>query len=123
MKLKTDTIEFDTQKDINQIANALRSFGGDIEKIDDDPIAVGPRADIAVVLSGRVGFIGGFKHFRPGASHNSWGVQVFVHDLGNRRHIELIALGETSFNSKTPYGLLNLGASKEKRDALAQTLA
>lgn len=135
---KTDSITFKTQKTLGQLADALRQAAqqlkaSDLIKIeDDDPLAgIGQDADqpdIAVALSGKVGFAGGLKHFRAGAANNIWGVQVYVYDLGNERAVELVALGQSVFTDAwrgrgwNGAGVLNLGASKEKRDQLVQMM-
>ena len=51
-------------------------------------------------------------------------MQVYVTELGNKRHIELIALGEgvLAGGLSNGSGVLNLGASIEKRDKLATYL-
>jgi hypothetical protein len=131
--IKTEQVEFKTQKSVQQISNVLRQAAdqlkANIEKIiDDDPLGGFdddlPSA-IAVVFSGRLSMIGGLKHFRPGSANNIWGVQVYVYDTKDEREVVLIALGQgvlaNGLNSNGS-GILNLGASKEKRDAIANML-
>lgn len=134
MAMKTDSIQFDTRKDLNQIANVLRATGGQIEKINDDALGgLGTSsADIEVVISGeeRKGL------FKAVAGY--WAVQVYVTDQGAARHVELIALGEstmTKIMSGVKYGSNVLAAalsqerffemkfSKIHRDEIARALS
>lgn len=132
--MKTDAIEFDTQKTVQQITSALRTLQCQMNRLNDDPLADadgGPRPVIAVLMAGRASFSDAFKHY--GAGRSEWGVQVIVYDLGNKRHIELIALGESgmgaswrayaSGNSSLANQYFNIRHSKDYRDRIAQMLA
>jgi len=137
--MKTDAIEFDTQQDVNQIVNVLRSQKCQIEKVDEDPF---DSADgsiqpvIAVLLYGKASFADAFKHF--GAGKSEWAVQIYVYDLGTKRHIVMIALGESGMKQAfTAYGAtggrggytsmanqyFNIRHSRGHRDEIAQLLA
>lgn len=131
-KMKEDRIELLSKLSLQQIAANLRTAAGElranVERITDqyDALSFGNnKSDIEVVFVGRpLGIIGGLKHIRPGSMNNIWAVQVYVTELGNKRHIELIALGEgvLAGGLSNGSGVLNLGASIEKRDKLATYL-
>ena len=125
-KMNADAVELTSQLSLQQIVNGLRQAANDlradVEEVESDALdKFSASPDVQVVFSGAVGFLGGLKHFRPGSANNSWAVQVYVTDLGSQRHIELIALGESVFAGGlgNGMGVLNMGASIEKRDALA----
>lgn len=139
--MKTDAIEFDTQKTVQQITGVLRSVKCAMERLEDDPLASadgGPRPVIAVLMAGKASFADAFKH--PGAGKSEWGVQVVVYDLGNKRHVKMVALGESGLAQMfdaykaTGGGLFsgylslanayfNIRHSKDHRDQIAQMLA
>ena len=129
-RIKTDSTELVTDKSLQQIANGIREaasvLNAQVDELNDDTLGkFGDKCDIEVVLSGNVGLFSGLKHFRPGGANNIWGVQVFVSDLGDKRHIELIALGEGVFAGglfSNGAGILNLGVSKDKRDKIISYL-
>lgn len=132
MKTVTDTIQFDTKKDLQQIANILRAYGGQIEKLDaNDPFGGlgGAQPDIAILVWGNLSFLDGLKH--PFAAATSdWGVQVIVTNQGVSRHIELTAIGEKGLLEQSwsiNYGgrkrFFKLVSSKEHRDKIAAMLA
>ncbi|MDR1604317.1 MAG: hypothetical protein LBS10_05945 [Gracilibacteraceae bacterium] len=123
--MKTDAIEFDTMKNLRQIVSTLQSGKWAIEKLDDPFDNVGGSApDIAVLISGRASVVDAFKHF--GAGKSEWAVQVIVTDLGNTRHVEMIALGESGFAAARA-GMnnqyFNIRHSKDHRNQIAQMLA
>ena len=120
-KIKTEAVEFDTQKTMNQIAKALRSFNCQMERLDDDPLSNGSDSDIAVLMSGEPGFTDKFKH--PGGATSVWGVQVYVVDLGNHRHVKLVALGQNIMGNRTYAKGYGLGFSRDYRDKIASMLA
>ncbi len=134
MAMKTESIQFDTRKDLNQIADVLRSAGGQIEKIQGDPLGGfgASKQDIEVVISGeeRKGLLKLVAGY--------WAVQVYVLDQGTSRHVELIALGESTMSkimAGAKYGSDVFGAmtsgekffelkfSKQHRDEIARALA
>lgn len=129
--LKTDAIEFDTQKTVQQITNVLRSVKCQMQKLEDDPLAGSdgsPQPVIALLMTGRVGFFEMFKHFVNGAN-SEWGVQIIVYDLGNKRHVEMVALGESAMGASWRgyvtgnHQHLDIRFSKDQRDQIAQMLA
>jgi len=126
--MKSELIEFDTLKTIQQITGALRSFNCSMSKLeDDDPLASvdgTPQPAIAILMHGKASVSDAFKHY--GAGMSEWGVQVIVYELGNKRHVELIALGESGMGSAMAgYGnnYVNIRHSKDYRDRIAQMLA
>lgn len=125
--MKTDSVSFSTTQSVDWIADTLRmlanQLNASVDRIAQDNFGGYGTApgEIEVVMWGHVGLIGGLKHFRPGSANNDWGVQVYVFDQGSRRDIELVALGESAWTISS-VGVLNLGASKEKRDIIAQAL-
>lgn len=139
--MKTDAIEFDTQQTVQQITSVLRSVKCTMERLEDDPLAGadgGPRPVIAILMAGKATMADAFKSF--GAGKSEWGVQVVVYDLGNKRHVEMIALGESGLKQAfaaqratggglfSGYGSManayfNIRHSKNYRDRIAQMLA
>ena len=122
MAMKTESIQFDTRKDLNQIADVLRSAGGQIEKIQGDPLG-----RLGAERRGLLKLVAGY-----------WAVQVYVLDQGSSRHVELIALGESTMSkimAGAKYGSDVFGAmtsgerffelkfSKQHRDEIARALA
>ncbi len=133
-------IEFDTQKSVQQITSVLLSVKCTMGRLEDDPLSGadgGPRPVIAVLMAGKASFGDAFKHF--GAGLSEWGVQVVVYDLGNKRHVEMVALGESwKEQALKAYGAtggdlssgyvamanayFNIRHSKDHRDQIAQML-
>ena len=62
-----------------------------------------------------------FKHV--GGAVSVWGVQVIVDDLGDRRHVRLVALGQNQFGNSTYDKGFGMGFSREYRDKIAELLA
>lgn len=129
--LKTDAIEFDTQKTVQQITGVLRSVKCQMQKLEDDPLAGSdgsPQPVLALLMTGKVGFFEMFKHL-SGSAHSEWGVQIIVYDLGNKRHIDMVALGESAIGASWRgyvtgnHQHLDIRFSKDKRDQIAQMLA
>lgn len=120
-KVKTESVEFDTQKTVGEITNVLRSFNCRIERLNEDPLETGPSSAIAVLCYGEPSFTDKFKH--AGGATSVWGVQVIVHDLGNRRHVALVALGQNLMGNTAQNKGYGMGFSKEYRDKIAQMLA
>lgn len=120
-RVKTDQIEFDTQKDVNQITSILRSINCRVESLDENPLNNGPRPAIAVTLIGQPTFKDSLKH--AGGATSLWGVEVVVTDLGDRRHIELTALGQSLMGNTAYNKGFGMGFSREYRDKIAQMLA
>lgn len=119
--VKTDGIEFDTQKSVDQITSVIRSINCQVERLNDNPLDSGPRPALAVLLVGQPGFTDKFKH--AGGATSLWGVQVIVTDLGNRRHVELIALGQNLMGNTTYNKGYGMGFSRDYRDKIAAMLA
>ena len=138
--MKTDAIEFDTQKTVQQITSVLRSVKCTMERLEDDPLAGidgEPSPVIAVLMAGKASFADALKH--PGSGKSEWGVQVYVYDLGNKCHVEMVALGESGMKQAfRAYGAtggrlfsgyaslanayFNIHHSKDYRDQIAQML-
>ena len=129
---KSVPVEFETQKTLPEISEILRqaasNMKANVERLifEDDPLGDfdnNATPNIAVLLSGNVGILGGFKHLRPGSIRGGdvWGVQVQVFDEGNRRFVALLALGES--NPFADAGVPNIGASKEKMNVLVEMLS
>ena len=125
---KVDSIEFSTSKDLQQISLDLRGIANqlraDVDAIEDDPIPdFGPKPEISVVLSARLGM----KLFGNGGSPNNyWAVQVYVTDLGEERHIELVAIGESAtvgIMSQGRIGRAVMSQSVKFRNRIADVLA
>lgn len=119
--VKTDSISFDTQKSVSEIANALRSLNCEIQALNDDPLSSGPKPAIAVICMGKPSVSDSFKH--PGGATSLWGVQVIVDELGNRRHVELVALGQNLMGNTTYNKGFGMGFSRDYRDKIAAMLA
>ena len=113
--IKTDSIEFATQRSLKDLTNALRraisTTKAQVDRLeaDDDPLGnddVQPQ--VAVLLSGRSLMIG----------TRMWGVQVYLYDFGDRRFGELVALGESflsgALNSYYNGENFQLGDSKKR---------
>lgn len=128
--MKTESMELMTEKTLQEITDILRQaaekFNASIAQIDKDPLSeFDQSADIEVVLRGKTGLLGAFKSPRPGAANNIWAVQVYVTETGDARHIELIALGESSLSRglrSDGTGILNLGSGKEHIKKLVSLL-
>ncbi len=119
--IKKDSVEFDTEKSVSQITDAIRSFNCEIERLKDDPLDNGPAPAIAILMYGEPKFTDKFKHI--GGAVSVWGVQVIVNDLGERRHVELVALGHNQFGNSQSNKGYGMGFSREYRDKIAQMLA
>ena len=89
-KIKTDTVEFTTQRSLRDLTEALRravsATKAQVEQLEDDPLEMADdiKPQVAVLLSGS-NFMGGSR---------MWGVQVILYDLGDRRAAQLVAIGE-----------------------------
>ena len=118
---KRDSIEFDTQKSVAEITNALRSLNCQMMRLNDDPLANGQGPAIAVRCYGDPKFTDKFKHV--GGAVSVWGVDVIVTDLGNRRHVELDALGHSVWGNTKDNKGFGIGFSREYRDKIAEMLA
>ena len=131
MAQQGESIQFDTKKTVQEIANVLRSYRGNMEKLDSDPLAGiggGAAEAIAVVIWDEVRGLGEMLR-HPASKGASWAVQVYVYDRGEARHIELVALGKSS-GSMWLSGAIgrgnrsyHLGFSKDHRDELAKLLS
>lgn len=120
--MKQDAISFKVSKDLREVTNLLRNIANQlsasVDRItNDDPLGgFDQPTDLEVVLQGKKGFL----------STQEWAVQVYVTDLGNACNIDLVALGDSSFN-RFMYGTRNyniqLSASIKKRDEIASMLS
>ena len=96
-EMLSEQIEIYSQMTVQEILTTLRSVKCQMERLQEDQLEMGnskQNPDIAVLMSGRVTFSEAFK--RAGTGRCKWGVQAVVYDLGNKRHIKLIAIGEKS---------------------------
>lgn len=120
--MKSDKIEFDTRKTVQEIIDALRTFNCNIEKVEsNDPFGgygggYGPA--ISVLMSGRGSALEGFRVV--GSSFAEWGVQVTVDDLGNKRHVQLVAFGASGFQRNPPFWM---PLSKDYRKQIANKIS
>lgn len=121
--IKTDSIEFATQRSLKDLTNALRraisTTKAQVDRLEagDDPLGnddVQPQ--VAVLLSGRSLMIG----------TRMWGVQVYLYDFGDRRFGELVALGESflsgALNSYYNGENFQLGDSKKRSTQILSIL-
>ncbi|HEL0711079.1 TPA: hypothetical protein TVQ98_001986 [Streptococcus equi subsp. zooepidemicus] len=116
-------VEIKTSKTLQEISNVLRDFahkyGVEIQPLRGDVLSgFDEHADIEVAIGGKIGFLNAVKHFRLGAIHDIWGIQIYVDDLGDSRIITTVALGQKSLIPIE--GLLNIRASKEKQQQLIE---
>ena len=118
--MKTDIVDFNTAKSLQEISNIVRNYASranaDIVKLDDDPFgaAGGPADDIAVGLCGNNIF---------GFGTRGWGVRVYVIDLGSTCAVKLAALGDGLMQAMSGGEFFDLRLSKKHRDNLASMLA
>lgn len=93
MELKSDSVNFETHRTVNEIAKILQDILNRLKVSSVEEISSGTgalemfddRADIQVVAQG--------------ADFTSlWAVQVYVLDEGHSRNITLVALGESAFS-------------------------
>ncbi len=126
-KLRTESAEFKTSKSLQEIADTLRrasyEMKAEVEQIgNNDPLGgFGNQPDLAVAFCGRLGLIGGVKHFRLNCAYDIWGVQIFVYDMGNERGVELVARGEGGKRFSTAC-TLSWGASRVHIEKLLSML-
>lgn len=116
-----EAVEFDTGKTVSQIADVLRTFDCEVHKLNDDPLNNGPTSAISVLLVGQPKLTEMLHHV--GGAVSVWGVQVIVDDLGNRRHVKLVALGQNQLGNTRYNKGYGMGFSREYRDKIAQMLA
>lgn len=120
-RIKTDEVQFDTLKSVSQITSVIRSLDCKIERLEYDALDDNPVSAIAVLLTGEPNFKDMLKH-PSGSLVRVWGVQVIVDDLGDRRHVTLIALGQNgvgTYNDKS----LGMAFSRDYRNKIAEMLA
>lgn len=122
-KIKTDSVQFTTQRSLKELNALLRravnATKAQVEKLDDDPMdaadgeSVAP--SLAVLLSGS-NFMGGSR---------LWGVQVFFYEFGDRRIVELVAVGESFGAGVMSYytgGYFQLSDGKRRRERIMAIL-
>ena len=125
-RMKMESVKLQTTSTVRQleeyIRHAANSVNGNMQRISrkERLSDFSTRAAVEVTLYGKVGLLGGLKHLRLGSASDTWGVQIFVYDLGQERRIELIALGE-GVGSRL-FGAKNFNASKEKMNDIADIL-
>ncbi|SMH50551.1 hypothetical protein SAMN06295885_3575 [Rathayibacter oskolensis] len=118
--MKSESSSFDTEKSVQTLGRTLQDALARARAASIGPIQSGSgalsqfddKADIEVVAQGR-GLVGG-----------SWAVQVFVRDTGQKRNVELVALGDSGM-ARVMDGYRNsisLQASVKKRDEIAAAL-
>ena len=118
--MKTDTITFTTKKSLPEIANILRrassDFKAQLSKLNDDPLGSlgGQEPEIAEGMTGS-NFLG--------FGARGWGIEIYVTDLGTKRSVELIALGDGLMRKMSGGEFFDLGLGKKHRDKLANMLA
>ena len=131
--MKSDSVQFNTRKTLQQIIQVLNSFKCEIQSIQPDPFAQ-DKADIEVVMIGMATMADAAKQF--GAGKAQWGVQVYVYDMGKYRSVELVALGESGFKYAMTTGrgqsaldsmisgryFINMRHSKAYRDKIMRQL-
>ena len=120
-KIKTDTVEFTTQRSLRDLTAALRraidATKAQVEQLEDDPLEMMDdiKPQVAVLLSGS-NFMGGSR---------MWGVQVILYDFGNRRAAQLVAIGEGFGAGVMSYytgGYFELRDGKRRRDKILAIL-
>lgn len=120
-KIKTDTVEFTTQRSLRDLTAALRraidATKAQVEQLEDDPLEMMDdiKPQVAVLLSGS-NFMGGSR---------MWGVQVILYDLGDRRAAQLVAIGEGFGAGVMSYytgGYFELRDGKRRRDKILAIL-
>ena len=120
-KLKTDIVEYTTQRSMRDLTDALRraisATKADVEQLEDDPLELGDdiKPQVAVLLSGS-NFMGGSR---------MWGVQVMLYELGDRRAVQLVAIGEGFGAGVMSYytgGYFELRDGKRRRDKILAIL-
>lgn len=117
--MKTMYRNFETGMSVREIGQVLNRAFGQV-KGTVDPIASSQNPldsfdgipDIAVAAQGQ------------GLLTGAWVVQAYVYDVGDRRHIGLVALGDGGFSRAMQgiRGSVSLSKSTEKMDAVIQTL-
>ena len=123
---KTDMIKFDTKKTPNEVLAIIRNDKSKKERLDEVPYgSVYP--SLAVLLYGRASFADVFKH--AGAGKSEWAFKLYVYDLGSKRRVFMVALGESQLRAKISNGYLsaslayvNMRHSKGHRDKIAQMI-
>ena len=120
-KIKTDIEEFTTRRSLRELSDALRraisATKAEVEKLEDDPLDTADdiKPDVQVLLSGS-NFMGGPR---------MWGVQVLLYELGDRRAVQLIAIGEGFGAGVMSYytgGYFELRDGKRRRDKILAIL-
>ena len=121
--MKTDAITTSTTKSLSEISNGIRQAASKLRAEMCNP-TVSPfgdvgftKADLSVALYGHNSILGGPRH---------WGVQVIVIDNGDKRNIELVAVGDDTLN-KIRFGsfggpFFQLGDSIDRRDTIKEMI-
>ena len=81
----------------------------------DDPFVNVNDYDIAVGMTGSVSPLG--------IGTASWGIEIYVSDLGNYREVEMIALGDGIMQKMSGDVYFDMRCGKKRRDAIADMLS
>lgn len=119
--MKQDTIVFITEKSVYDIVNILQNvsvkYKATAENIKNDSAFTDPESyEMAFALSGTVSVLG-----MKGA--RSWGVRIFIHDMGNVRLIEMDAVGDGLKQTFSGNPFFGMGDSKKKRNMIANMIS
>lgn len=118
-RMNTDLVSISTQKSLRQIRldveRAADSLRAHIDEEDFSPYIEYRMytPDFTTVLTGPNFILGGPRR---------WGVQIMVKDRGDRREVDLVAVGDTTMG-KISFGsfgnpFYQLGDSKKRRDVI-----
>lgn len=90
--------QFDTNKNPEQVATALSHFKGKIVKfsLDYPSDYKNKTKDVSLLAYGRA-TIGDMLIHPTAARFSQWGVYVAAYKIDSGSHVEIVALGETSF--------------------------
>jgi hypothetical protein len=120
--IKVESIEFYVEDHVQAIGKKLQSVAtqlkatveqlqsssGGLAQFDD-------RADLEIVFKGKLGIM---------SNGPQWAVQVYVIDEGDRRGVQLVALGHSGLSIVLlgASGAFDMGASRKRRDMIELAL-
>ncbi|HFH9946511.1 TPA: hypothetical protein ACGOPE_000956 [Streptococcus suis] len=119
--LKGEPIELTTRLQVRDIALILQDICAEwktapeaIESSSGVLAAFEDRADIEVVIHGKAGFL----------SPQFYGVQVYVYDLKDKRSVEIVAMGNSTFSKFLTgiNGAVKMSESIKRRDIIAERI-